>query len=48
MMNVLNDDLEALHVSEVPSESSMEDTTRDRKISPRFPLWFYFLREGER
>ena len=33
MTNVLNDDPEALQVSEVPSESSVKDTTKDHKNS---------------
>lgn len=37
-MNVLNDDPGALQDSEVPSESSMKDTTRDHKI---FSPWFH-------
>lgn len=40
MMNVLNDDPEALQVPEVPFESSMKDTTRDHKISPWFHCGF--------
>ena len=40
MMNVLNKNLEALQVSEVPSKvSSMKDATRDHKI---FSPWFHY------